>query len=136
LRVVLTRPTVPQHNILSFTGTIIYVEYRRYQWRREPWTSFAYGMGETLVPSLCLYNPLLSLLISFPLSPYRLTPDTSSHPHLPPHLSFTGQFRTRILYSIPPFSLFPNLPISARFAGGWGSTLFQSTRLRLQIRHS
>ena len=57
--------------------------------------------GETLIPSLSPYHPLLSLLTSFPLSPNRLTPDTSPHPHLPTPPSFTGPFRTRILFSIP-----------------------------------
>ena len=76
--------------------------------------------GRNISPfPLPLQSPSLPSHLLPPI-PISFNPDTSSHPHLPPHLSFTGQFRTRILYSIPPFSLFPNLPISARFAGGWG----------------
>ena len=41
------------------------------------------GWCETIIPFLSPYYPLLFLLTSFPLSPNRLTPDTS-----PPTLIF------------------------------------------------
>jgi len=88
------------------------------------------GWGETLTPSLSPYHPLLSLLTSFPLSPKRFTPDNSPHPHLPHPPSFTGPFRTRILYSIPPFSLFPSIPPSPSHkvygGAGKGEVFFQN----------